>query len=52
VGVLLAGMGKTIRVPEPVYNAIKRQAEREDVSCGTIVRDWREKAEKFEQVQR
>jgi hypothetical protein len=45
-------MGKTIRVPEPVYSKATTQAEREDVSRGAIIRDWMEKAEKFEEVSR
>lgn len=43
-------MGKTIRVPDPVYSKATTQAEREDVSRGTIVREWMEKAEKFDEV--
>jgi len=45
-------VAKTIRVPDPVYADIDRQAEREDVSHGTIVRDWKDKAEKFEEMER
>ena len=45
-------MGKTIRVPDPVYSKATTQAEREDVSRGSIVRDWMEKAEQFEEVSR
>jgi hypothetical protein len=43
-------MGKTIRVPDPVYSKATTRAEREDVSRGTIVREWMEKAEKFDEV--
>lgn len=45
-------MGKTIRVPDPVYSKATSQAEREDVSRGAIIRDWMDKAEKFEEVNR
>jgi len=48
----LAGMGKTIRVPEPVYSKATRQAEREDVARGVIVKQWMEKAERFNEVER
>jgi len=45
-------MGKTIRVPDPVYSKATTQAEREDVSRGAIVREWMEKAEEFDEVSR
>ena len=45
-------MGKAIRVPDPVYSKITTQAERQDVSRGVIVKEWMEKAEKFEEVSR
>lgn len=41
-------MGKTVRLPEPVYERVTRTAEREDISRGAVVRDWMDKAEKFE----
>jgi len=44
-------MGKTVKVPGPVYRQIERQAESQDVARGVIVRDWMEKAEKFEQME-
>ena len=44
-------MAKAVRVPDPVYERISREAEREDVSRGTVIRDWMEKAEKFEQME-
>ena len=43
-------MGKAIRVPDPVANRIDREAEREDISRGAVVRDWMEKADKYEEV--
>jgi len=44
-------MGTTIRVPDPVYERIEREAERQDVARGTVVRDWMEKAEKAEKLE-
>jgi len=44
-------MGKSVKVPKPVYDRIARQAEREDVSNGVVVRDWMEKAEKFDELE-
>ena len=45
-------MGKPIRVPDPVYSKATTQAERQDVSRGAIIRDWMEKAERFDEVNR
>jgi len=44
-------MGKTVKVPKPVYERIERQSERQDVSFGTIVRDWMEKADKYDELE-
>lgn len=44
-------VAKTVRIPDPVYAKIDREAEREDVSHGAIVRDWMDKAEKYEQLE-
>jgi hypothetical protein len=44
-------MGKPVTVPEPIYDRISELAERQDVPRGVIVRDWKEKAEKFEQME-
>jgi len=44
-------MGKTVKVPDPIYERISRQAEREDVSRGVIVKQWMEKAEKFDELE-
>lgn len=43
-------MGQPVRVPDPVYQRIERQSEREDISRGAVVRDWMEKAEKYDQL--
>lgn len=44
-------MGKSVRVPDPVYSKITSQAERQDVPRGVIVREWMDKAEKFEELE-
>ena len=44
-------MGKSIRVPDPVYSKITAQAERQDVPRGVIVREWMDKAEKFDELE-
>ena len=44
-------MGKAIRVPDPVADRIDREAERQDVARGVVVREWMEKAEKYEQME-
>jgi hypothetical protein len=44
-------VSKSIRVPDPVYSRITSQAEREDISRGAVVRDWMEKAEKYEELE-
>lgn len=44
-------MGKTVKVPDPVYERLSREADRQDVSRGAIVRDWMDKAERFEEME-
>lgn len=44
-------MGKTVRIPDPVYSKATRAAERQDVSRGYIIKEWMEQAEKFEQME-
>lgn len=44
-------MGKAIRVPDPVASKIEREADRQDVARGVIVREWMEKAEKYDQLE-
>jgi len=44
-------MGKTVKVPDPVYDRLSRQAERQDVSRGVVVRDWMDKAEQYDQLE-
>jgi len=45
-------MAKAIRVPDPVANRIDREAERQDVARGVIVKEWMEKAERLDEVER
>lgn len=44
-------MGKPIRVPDPVYRAAQKEAERRDVSLGAVVEGWKLKADKLEERQ-
>jgi hypothetical protein len=44
-------MGKSVKVPAPVYQRIEQQAGREDVPRGVVVRDWMEKAEKYAEME-
>ena len=44
-------MGKTVKVPHPVYERIERVAEREDITRGAVVREWMDKAERFENLE-
>jgi len=40
VGYVGLDMAQTIRVPDPVYERVVTDAERQDVPHGVIVRDW------------
>lgn len=44
-------MGQTVKVPDPVYRQIEREAEREDITRGAVVRDWMDKAEQFDRLE-
>jgi len=44
-------MGKPVRVPDPVYERIERQAERMDCARGEVVRDWMEDSDELEQME-
>jgi len=44
-------MGKTVKVPDPVYDSIVRQAERQDIANGVVVKQWQEKADKFDEME-
>jgi len=37
-------MGSTVRLPKPVYERVSDIARQEDVSRGTVVREWMHKA--------
>lgn len=45
-------MGKPVQVPDPIYDEISRIAEREDIPRGVVVKQWKEKADKYEEVER
>lgn len=44
-------MTQTVRVPDPVYDRLSREAERKDLSRGAIVRAWMEKADDYEALE-
>jgi hypothetical protein len=44
-------MGETVRIPDPVYSKASREAERQDVARGVVIREWMEKAEKFDEME-
>ena len=44
-------MGKPIRVPDPVYSKATSEAERQDVPRGVVVKEWMEKADKFDEIE-
>lgn len=44
-------MARTVKVPDPVYSEIEREASREDISMGAVVRDWMDKAEKYDEME-
>jgi len=44
-------MGKPVRVPDPVYKRIEREAERMDCARGIVVRDWMEDSDELEQIE-
>ena len=44
-------MGKPIRVPDPVYSKATTEAERQDVPRGVVVKEWMEKADKFDEIE-
>lgn len=44
-------MTQTIRVPDPVKDRVKAEAEQNDISHGAVVREWMEKATKFDEME-
>jgi len=45
-------MGKTIRVPDPVYERIESIADRKDCARGEVVRDWMEDSDMLDNYRR
>jgi len=43
---------ETVRVPDPVYERLEQEADRQDVPRGVIVKEWMEKAEQYEQIKK
>jgi len=44
-------MGKTVKVPDPVYSRIQTEADRQDVANGVVVKEWMEKADRFDELE-
>jgi len=44
-------MARTVKVPDPVYDRIEREAEREDITMGMVVREWMHDSEELTEVQ-
>lgn len=42
---------KTVRVPEPIFEEIVRESERQDVARGIVVKEWMKKAKKYDEVE-
>ena len=40
-----------VKLPEPVYREVIARSEQNDISPGAVVRDWMDKAEKYEQME-
>jgi len=45
-------VSEPVRVPDPVYEKLTREANHDDVSRGSIIKEWMEKAEKYEDMER
>ncbi|UXF50633.1 hypothetical protein 7908G4C8_11 [Haloquadratum phage sp.] len=45
---LLSMMTGVVKIPDPIYEAVSEQAEQADVSRGTIIREWSQKADAYE----
>jgi len=41
-------MTGVVKIPDPIYEAVSEQAEQADVSRGTIIREWSQKADAYE----
>ena len=44
-------MGKPVKVPDPVYDRVSREAGRRDIARGAVIADWMDKAEKFDEIE-
>lgn len=44
-------MTRTIRVPDPVYDRIEREAERKDCVNGEVVRGWMEDSDRLGELE-
>jgi len=41
-------MPRVVRIPDPIYEQVSEQAEQADVSRGTIIREWSQKADAYD----
>lgn len=44
-------MTQPVKVPDPVYDRLSREAERRDVPRGVIVKEWMNDADRFAEVE-
>lgn len=44
-------MTETVRIPEPVFERVKRESNQKDVPRGVVIRDWMEKADKYDEIE-
>lgn len=44
-------MTKPVQIPDPVYDAVSLEAERRDVPRGAIIAEWKDKADKYGQLE-
>jgi len=44
-------VARTVRIPDPVYDAVSREANRKDISRGAVVREWKNKADKYDELE-
>lgn len=44
-------MSQTVRIPDPIAQDAKTEAEQRDVAVGTVIEEWRRKAEKYERME-
>ncbi|AFH21803.1 hypothetical protein OSG_eHP9_00150 [environmental Halophage eHP-9] len=45
---LLSMMTGVVKIPDPIYERVSEQAEQADVSRGTIIREWSQKADAYD----